>query len=188
MYPYRYSDREYISGLKRGDDSITRSFFYALCSYTLDDIKWSLMQGWVDYNELVNELYLYLSIDDWHKLDTFTGRNNCTLKSWMVRVAWRFFMQQRTRLLFDVYTDEYDRSSESGDTEDTLAHEIRMDVESTFVHMENRRYVQVLKWMLVDGYDAGDVARVLNTPVSNVYNIKHRAIVQFVETYKKLGV
>lgn len=33
MYPDRYSDRDYISGLKCGDDSVTRSFFYALWLY-----------------------------------------------------------------------------------------------------------------------------------------------------------
>ena len=185
MYPEIYSDSEYISGLKCGKDSVTRSFFYALCGYTLNDIKWSLMQGRVEYDELVNELYLYLSVNNWHKLDTFTGKNSCTLKSWMVRVAWRFFMPQRTRLLSDGYSDEFEKSSECSDTEDTLALEIRMDVESTFDRMENRRYVQVLKWMLVNGFDADEVAGFLGTPMSNVYNIKHRAIVQFVELYNR---
>ena len=58
-------------------------------------------------------------------------------------------------------------------------------MEPTFDRMENRRYVQVLKWMLVDGYDADEVARFLNVSVLNVYNIKHHAIVQFVETYNR---
>ena len=49
--------------------------------------------------------------------------------------------------------------------------------------MPNKRYVQVLQWMLVEGYDADEVATKLNTTAANVYNIKHRAIVQFVEVY-----
>lgn len=178
-----YSDNDYISGLKRGDSNVIQSFFYSLCSFTLNDIRWSLMQGRIDYDELVNELYLYMSVDNWHKLDTFEGKNNCTLKSWMVRLAWRFFMQQRTRLLCEGSPSDYGNRKDIDVSEDSLNLEIAMDVELTFKRMPNKRYVQVLKWMLVDGYDADEVAELLDTPVSNVYNIKHRAIVQFVETY-----
>lgn len=178
-----YSDNEYISGLKRGDADVIESFFYSLCSYTLNDIRWSLMQGCIDYDELVNELYIYMSVDNWHKLDTFKGKNNCTLKSWMVRLAWRFFMQQRSRLLFDGCPLEADKFYFNAVSMETLDHDIAMDVESTFNRMPNKRYVQVLKWMLADGYDADEVAKFLDTTVPNIYNIKHRAIVQFVETY-----
>lgn len=180
-----FSDNDYIEGLKRGDACTIQSFFYSLCSFTLNDIRWSLMQGRIDYDELVNELYLYMSVDNWHKLDTFEGKNNCTLKSWMVRLAWRFFMQQRPRLLFEGCASEYESGNSMEETEDSLNLEIAMDVESTFKRMANKRYVQVLKWMLVDGYDADEVAKLLNTPVSNIYNIKHRAIIQFVETYNR---
>lgn len=181
-----YNDNDYIEGLKRSDADTIQSFFYSLCSFTLNDIRWSLMQGRIDYDELVNELYLYMSVDNWRKLDTFKGKNNCTLKSWMVRLAWRFFMQQRTRLLFEGYSSEYEKISDSKEpSEDSLNLEIAMDVESTFKRMANKRYVQVLKWMLVDGYDADEVAKLLDTSVSNIYNIKHRAIVQFVETYNR---
>lgn len=178
-----FSDNDYIVGLKRGDANVIKTFFYSLCSYTLNDIRWSLMQGRIDYDELVNELYLYLSTDNWHKLDTFEGKNNCTLKSWMVRLAWRFFLQQRSQLLFDGYLNEYEKGDGREETEDTLNLEIAMDVESTFKRMVNKRYVQVLKLMLIDGFDADEVAKILDTQVSNIYNIKHRAIVQFIETY-----
>lgn len=180
-----YSDNEYIDGLKRGDASTIQSFFYSLCSFTLNDIRWSLMQGRVDYDELVNELYLYMSLDNWHKLDTFEGKKNCTLKSWMVRLAWRFFMQQRTRLLFKVSPSDYENGKGLDASEESHNLEIAMDVESTFKRMANKRYVQVLRWMLIEGYDADEVAKFLKTPLSNVYNIKHRAIVQFVETYNR---
>lgn len=181
-----YSDNDYIEGLKRNDTDTIQSFFYSLCSFTLNDIRWTLMQGLIDYDELVNELYLYMSVDHWHKLDTFEGKSNCSLKSWMVRLAWRFFMQQRPRLMFEGCPSEYEKIRDGMEPlEDSLNLEIAMDVESTFKRMANKRYVQVLKWMLIDGYDADEVAKLLDTPVSNIYNIKHRAIVQFVETYNR---
>lgn len=180
-----YSDNDYIEGLKCNDADTIQSFFYSLCSFTLNDIRWTLMQGRIDYDELVNELYIYMSDNNWHKLDTFEGKNNCTLKSWMVRLTWRFFLQQRPRLLFEGCPPEYERGDSKEQSEDSLNLEIAMDVESTFKRMANKRYVQVLKLMLIDGYDADEVAKLLGTPVSNIYNIKHRAIVQFVETYNR---
>ncbi len=96
-----YSDNDYIVGLKSGDAGTIQSFFYSLCSFTLNDIRWSLMQGRIDYDELVNELYLYMSVDNWHKLETIEKKNNNTLKSWKVSLAWRFFVPKSLRLVFE---------------------------------------------------------------------------------------
>ena len=177
----KISDAEYIAGLKRLDNHITESFFYGLCNYLLNDIKYSLMEGNVDYDELVNELFIYLSKDNWHKLDTFAGINGCSLCSWVTRITWRYFIKQRERLLGKAMLDIAE--VQVGKTSDSLDAEIAMDVNTTFERMPNKRYVQLLQWMLVDGFDADEVAVKLNTTVANVYNIKHRAIVQFVEVY-----
>lgn len=175
------SDADYIAGLKSGNAMITEAFFYGLCNYMLNDIRYSLMQGKVDNDELVNELYLFLFKDNWHKLDTFAGLNGCSLCSWTTRITWRYFLKQRERLLGRVSVDISER--QVGDTTDNLDAEIAMDITATFDKMPNKRYVQVLQWLLVEGYDAEEVAAKLNTSAANIYNIKHRAIVQFVEIY-----
>lgn len=177
----KISDTEYIAGLKSGNNHIIESFFYGLCNYLLNDIKFSLMDGNVDYDELVNELFLYLSKDNWHKLDTFAGINGCSLCSWVTRITWRYFFKRRECLLGKTTLDITD--THVCLTSDNLDTEIAMDVTTTFERMPNKRYVQVLQWMLVEGYDADEVATKLNTTAANVYNIKHRAIVQFVEVY-----
>lgn len=177
----KISDAEYITGLKSGGNRITESFFYGLCNYLLNDIKYSLMEGNVDYDELVNELFIYLSKDSWHKLDTFAGINDCSLCSWVTRISWRYFLKQREHLLGKVVLDIAE--VQVGNTTDNLNAEIAMDVSAAFERMPNKRYVQILQWMLIEGYDADEVAAKLETTVANVYNIKHRAIVQFVEVY-----
>lgn len=177
----KISDAEYIIGLKKGDCRITESFFYGLCNYLLNDIKYSLMEGRIDYDELVNELFIYLSKDNWHKLDTFAGLNGCSLSSWVTRITWRYFLKQRELLLGKVVLDIADM--QINDLSDNLNADIAMDVNTTFERMPNKRYVQLLKWMLLEGYQAEDVASMLETSVANVYNIKHRAIVQFIDVY-----
>lgn len=178
----RITDADYIAGLKTGNDHVTQSFFYGLCDFLLNDIKYSLMGGKVDYDELVNELFIYMSKDEWHKLDTFAGINGCSLVTWVTRITWRYFFKQRCRLDYnpciDVCTEDINVS-----VNDHLDLEISMDVSATFEGMANKRNVKVLKWLLVEGYAPEEVAVKLNTTVSNVYNIKHRAIVQFVEIY-----
>lgn len=182
-YSQEFSDEDYIFGLKNSNCIIIHSFFYSLCNYMLNDIRWSLMQGRIDYDELVNELYLYLSANNWQKLDTFEHRNNCSLKSWLVKIIWRFFMLQKTRLVYNEQYLEYDVVDNIDATAKPLTIEISMDVESTFRRMTNQKYVRVLRWMLIDGYEANEVAEFLETSISNVYNTKHRAIVQFVKTF-----
>lgn len=176
------TDREYILGLKAGNNSIAESFFYGLCNYTLNDIRRSLFNGMVDYNDLVSELYIYLSANNWHKLDTYAGINGCTLRSWVIRIAWRYFFKQLERLLGKPWQIIGDVALKNNVIPDTDMN-IIIDVDATFVRMSNKRYVQILQWMLLWGYDAEEVAEMMNTSPANVYNIKHRAIVQFIKVY-----
>ena len=175
------SDMEYINGLKGGDSHVTEAFFYGLCNYMLNDIKYSLLQGQVDYDELVNELFIFLSKDNWRKLDTFEGKNGSCLCTWLTRLVWRYFNRQRDRILGKDTCDIDSIRMPKGS--DGLDAEMSVDINNTFKSMPNKRYVEVLQLMLVEGYNAEEVAEKLNTSVANIYNIKHRAIVQFVEIY-----
>lgn len=186
----KISDAEFINGLKKGDKRITEAYFYGLCNYILNDIRLSVMQNAVDYDELVSELYLYLSSNKWCRLDTFAGVNGCSLRTWSVRVAWRYLMSRRDFLLGKVTTSTDDLQIPEG-TDVGLDVAIAMDVESTLERMDRKlkkkngdnQYVNVLRLFFIEGYEAAEIAKLLNTTVSNVYNIKHRAIVQFVEFY-----
>lgn len=175
-------DDDYINGLKTGNPDITRSFFYDLCRYPLTDITRSLMGGVLDYDDVVNELYLYLSTDNWRKLDTFRAFNGCRLSSWVSVVAWRFFMQARTRLLHQASTDMAEL--ETGASSIDIDIEISIDVENTFAAMPNKRYVSLLRLMLIEGYDTIETAQKLGTSVDNIYNLKRRAIQQFIAIYR----
>lgn len=93
------SDEEYIRGLRAGDEGVTHRFFYSLLEPTITNIRHGLMGGAVDYDELVNELFLYLSDRDWRRLDSFSGRDGCSLRTWMVTLSWRYFLWRRENLL-----------------------------------------------------------------------------------------
>lgn len=178
------ADDDYINGLKTGDPDITHGFFYDLCRYPLTDITRSLMGGTLDYDDVVNELYIYLSAENWRKLDTFRSANGCRLSSWVSVVAWRFFMQARQRLLHQASADMTEIEPQVPSTSSDIDIEISIDVENTFAAMPNKRYVRLLRLMLIEGYDSAETAQRLETTVDNIYNLKRRAIQQFIAIYR----
>ena len=92
-------------------------------------------------------------------------------------------MHRREALLGLPSDDSVDVSAEKSIDTESLDIEMWLDVESTFAAMSNQKYVMVLRMLLHEGYSPEEVAKALGTTVSNIYNIKHRAIVQFVQTY-----
>lgn len=180
---YCLTDIDYINGLKTADQKTTYRFFYELCGYILYDIRSTLLQGRVEFDDMVNELYVYLSDRNWHKLDTFAALNGCRLSSWMIPLSWRFFLQRRAYLLGMSVDNSMEVGKVKDDYMDEFDIEVLLEVEQTFAVMPNKKYVQVLRWLLIDGYNPDEVAVRLHTRVSNVYNIKHRAVVQFIKYY-----
>ena len=179
-------DAEIIVGLKSSDSAIrdfyVNRLFYKELKPLLCTIQYSLFKGTVDYDELVNDLYIHLSRNNWSALDSYRGDNQARLSSWVSRVAWHYFMNSYRRLS-RVLPDE-DVVLESMKPYAVVSDDdIRMDIEEVLKLMPNRRYAEVLKLNLYYGYPAEDIAVLMNTTVSNVYNIKHRAVMQFISIY-----
>lgn len=179
-------DAEIIVGLKSSDSAIrdfyVNRLFYKELKPLLCTIQYSLFKGTVDYDELVNDLYIHLSRNNWSALDSYRGDNQARLSSWVSKVAWHYFMNSYRRLS-RVLPDE-DGVLESMKPYAVVSDDdIRMDIEDVLKLMPNRRYAEVLKLNLYYGYPAEDIAVLMNTTVSNVYNIKHRAVMQFISIY-----
>lgn len=179
-------DAEIIVGLKSYDSAIrdfyVNRLFYKELKPLLCTIQYSLFKGTVDYDELVNDLYIHLSRNNWSALDSYRGDNQARLSSWISRVAWHYFMNSYRRLS-RVLPDE-DGVLESMKPFAVVSDDdIKMDIEEVLKLMPNRRYAEVLKLNLYYGYPAEDIAVLMNTTVSNVYNIKHRAVMQFISIY-----
>lgn len=178
-------DSLFIKGLKAGDSHICHQFFYSEIIGILKRIRYELLRNQVDLDEMVNELYIYLSRDGWAKLDSFGARNDCRLRSWMIPVAWRYFLACRERLLSIDSVDSADCPEHPDESShDDLRIQIAIDVQAVLERMPNRRYADVLHLLVIEGYPAADVADMLGVRVENIYNIKHRAISQFVEIYR----
>lgn len=175
-------DKRYIDALRNGDNNLCRKFFYGEIGGTLMRIRAELFHGRVEADELVNELYLYLSGNSWAKLDGFDGRNGCRLRTWMIPVAWRYFLSIRERMLTDGQPED---AGLDATADDDLRIQIAIDVKAVLDRMTNRRYAEILRLLLIEGYTAPEVAQMLGIRIQNVYNLKHRAILSFMELYGK---
>lgn len=176
------TDAIFIKALKMGNNEISRQFFYMEIGGILHKIRMEVFRGNVDFDELVSELYIYLSRDNWTKFDGFDGKNGCRLRTWMIPVAWRYFISIRERLLKTEKID--DNSGVIKDSiRDDLRIQIAIDVNAVLSRMPNQRYAEIIRLLLIEGYASQDVADMLDMKVENIYNLKHRAINQFIELY-----
>lgn len=176
------TDAIFIKALKMGNNEISRQFFYKEIGGILHKIRMEVFRGNVDFDELVSELYIYLSRDNWTKFDGFDGKNGCRLRTWMIPVAWRYFMSIRERLLKTEKND--DNSGVIKDSiRDDLRIQIAIDVNAVLSRMPNQLYAEIIRLLLIEGYASQDVADMLDMKVENIYNLKHRAINQFIELY-----
>ncbi len=179
-------DELIIKGLKSMNPDVhgtcVQRFLYEEMLGVLNRIRISIFKGTVEYDELVNELYVLLSRNGWSVLDSFKGYGNARLSTWAGRIAWHHFMRQYLRRDRMEFRDQVHTLEREG-IEVISSDEIRIDVSRIISLMPNRRYADILSLNLIDGCNPEEIAEKFGTKVSNIYNIKHRAIRMFLEIY-----
>lgn len=167
-------NKEIFDGLLRGDESTHRQFFFVDCRPLFTSIINNTFSYHVDYDEFVNEFYIYLMENDAARLRQFEGRSS--IYQWLKTVALRFALKLRKK---GVVTDNNPQKSPyiidvpSGDEPSKHAN---MDIEALLSLMGNERQVYVIRRHLIDGIDEPTLAEELGVKVSNLYNIKKRAM------------
>lgn len=168
------TDKEIIAGLIARDEQITSHFFFKECRPLFISLIRRVFNYDVDYDECVNELYLYLVENDAYRLRQFEGRSS--IYQWLKRVAFNFFVSKKRNFVDSKATASFDeRLSHDGKSEATISTS-QFDFERLLQYIPNRRYAYVLRRLVVQDAEPEDVARELQVSVDNLYNIKKRAI------------
>ncbi len=169
------SDQEIIQRLIDRDNRVTEQFFYVKCRPLLTAIMRLVFRYPVEYNEMVSELYDYLMEDDCIKLRQFQYRS--TVYQWLKVVATRFFICHRDSLIGNTSKEPlYERPDDDVivDTAQTVTQKI--DVVQLLALMENQRYADVLRHLILQDEEPEKYAESIGVTVDNLYNIKRRAI------------
>ena len=174
------TDQQIIEALIARDERVTRQFFFKSCRPLFLSIIRYVFSYEVDYDEFVNEFYLYLMEGDAFRLKQFQGRS--TIYQWLKIIAIRYFVAKRDSLIEMESKDSLLDSvvqTETVDTEKSMT--AKMDVERLFSLMPSSRYVYVIRRLILQEAEPKVVAQELGTNVDNLYNIKKRAIAALTE-------
>ena len=151
---------------------------FSMCGVVLSSLIHKVFDYPVDYDEIVDELYLYLMEKDGRRLRTFQGRS--TIYQWLKCVATRFFLEKRDsgEVIEDASSDTLYtlENSQAGSVDEES---IKKDVQKMLGLMRNPRYRLVIQRLFLEGYNYEELAVELNTSVANLYNIKKRAMSEF---------
>lgn len=169
------TDREIIQGLIERDNKVTKEFFFEKCYPLFCSIISFVFDYEVDYDEFVNELYVYLMENDAQKLRNFEYRSSVYM--WMKILATRFFIKKRV-LMIDDSTREtlYDGREQKAAPESDMS--AVGDLERLFKAMPTQRYVYVIRRLVLDDLEPEQLAKEMGITTANLYNIKKRAMAQ----------
>ena len=169
------TDREIIEGLIARDNRVTEEFFFDKCRPLFCSIMKKVFDYEVEYDEMVNELYVYLMENDAIKLRNFEYRSS--VYQWLKVLAIRFFINKRGRMIDDTSQETpYDGRQQTADSETDMTAE--GDMERLFNNMPSKRFVYVIRRLILEDWEYEDLAKDMNITTANLYNIRRRAMAQ----------
>ncbi len=169
------TDKQIIEALISRDERVTRQFFFCNCRPLFINILRHVFSYEVEYDECINELYLYLMENDACRLRQFRGLSS--VYQWLKVIAIRYFIAKRNNMIEDESKEALLESGKCGQTIDNEhRHDAKMDVERLFSMMPNKRYVYIIRRLVLGDAEPQKVAEELEISVDNLYNIKKRAI------------
>lgn len=178
------TDKQIIEALTALDERVTRQFLFGNCRPLFLSIIRNVFSYEVDYDEFVNEFYLYLMENDAYRLRQFEGRSS--IYQWMKVVAIRYFIAKRDRMIEnESQSTLIDRIAETETVSLEKQMTARIDIGNLLKNMPNKRYEYVIRRLVLQDAEPKEVAKELCTNVDNLYNIKKRAIAALTESALK---
>ncbi|MEE0926974.1 MAG: sigma-70 family RNA polymerase sigma factor [Bacteroidales bacterium] len=175
MTGIKMTDREIIARLVDKDEAVTRDFFFNRCRPLFISIIRKVFSYRVEFDEFVNEFYLYLMEDDAYKLKQFQYRSS--IYQWLKVVAIRYFVKKRDSMIENSSQETLlNNIADTESTNEETAVANRIDESRLLNSMSNKRFAHVLKRLVIEQREPKQVAEELNITVDNLYNIKKRAI------------
>lgn len=168
------TDYEIIQGLINRDNLVTKDFFFIKCRPLFQSVISYVFSYPVDYDEFVDELYEELMRNDAHKLRKF--KYESSVFQWLKVVSIRFFIRKRENMIENSSKELFYNSSEDENSGIVSESTAAMDLECLFSMMKNKRYVYVIRRLMIDNIEPATLAHSMNITTANLYNLKRRAM------------
>ena len=172
------TDQEIIKGLIARDNRVTEEFFFVKCRPLFMSVMRQVFDYEVEYDEMVSELYIYLMEDDAIKLRNFEYRSS--VYQWLKILSIRFFIKKRSRMIENTSQETpYDGRNQMAAPETVTSD--GGDLDRLFKAMPTKRYVYVIRRLVLDDCNPEQLAQEMNITTANLYNIKRRAMAQLTQ-------
>jgi RNA polymerase sigma factor (sigma-70 family) len=182
---YRYStDRQFVADLLANDGKALECLLYDRYRSLL---RFNALKAAPDVpvDDLVQELYLYLSADNWARLKKYDPV--LPFDRWLSVVSYRFFKDFSHRMIDSrrqiPITNIYDQQLLDAGT--TQMNHIMMDIRQGLTELEPPRDREILTALLLRDEEPQAVADRFNVTVDNLYNIKRRALAKLIQKHLK---
>ena len=160
MYYHRLSDKEIISGFRKGDSDIIRDYFYGYCEvgYHIFDLRYQLRgKQNLDFMSLAHQYAIYLMEHDWKPLEDHSP--SVSLKTWLINGfrfvvldALKWYHKEYGSITFEDYLQSFDISSD-------LHLQFHRMIEDLCDHVPMDRYDRIIIMMILErGFKGKDVA------------------------------
>ncbi len=180
---YRYStDRQFVADLLANDGKALECLLYDRYRTLL---RFNAMKAApnVPVDDLVQELYLYLSADGWARLKKYDPE--LPFSHWLSVVSYRFFKDFSLRMIdsrrqIPITNIEDQQLLNAGTTQ---MNQVMMDIKKGFDELEPPRDREILTALILRDEEPQVVADRFNITVDNLYNIKRRALAKLIQKH-----
>ena len=129
----------------------------------------------VCYDDLVQELYLYISSDNWSRLRSYDSAQ--PFVNWFSVVSYRFF-KDFSRRMIDSASQIPISNIKAFETKTAVNRkdEIMLDIKCALGNLTPPRDREIITALIIDDEPPNEVALRYGITVENLYNIKRRAL------------
>ena len=160
MYYHHLSDKEIISGFRKGDSDIIRDYFYGYCEigYHIFDQRYQLRgKQNLDFMSLAHQYAIYLMEHDWKPLEDHSP--SVSLKTWLINGfrfvvldALKWYHKEYGSITFEDYLQSFDITSD-------LRLQFQRMIEDVCDHVPMDRDDRMIIMMILErGFKGKDVA------------------------------
>lgn len=169
------TDKEIVEKLLERDPIATRWFYYVKCRPLFLSLMKKLFNHPIEYDEFVDEVVVFLMENDDHRLKSFDFQS--TFMYWLQRCLVRHFIRNGQVMIDDTSKEPpYPIEGEEVDLVSQINAKLDLETLLKILAKDNPRHSYVIKRILLDDAEFKNVASEIKVQVSNLYNIKKRAI------------
>ena len=178
------NDAQMVLAVMAGDEGATRYLFYdhytALLRKNYNKTVGNLP---VQFEDLVQELYLFFRENDWEKLKKYDPEEDFVC--WFSTVSFRFFKDYCKKKFYSAtdFTDDIPNYDKRESYFDWGNSELMRDLRRVLPFFEPPRDREIIEATVIQDEPISEVAKRYNLTENNLSTIKRRALARLVATY-----